>query len=107
MLRLPRRPAIWIALGAAVAVALRLPWLTTPLSRDEGGVAYVAEAWHHAGAFAYGPYFLDRPPLLVALYGLANGIAGAPGIRILAALAAVVAVASSTAVAVRLGGRRA
>src|SRR4051812_16488451 len=89
MARHARHPATWIALGAAVAIALRMPWLNAALGRDEGGVAYVAQAWHHGGAFAYGPYFLDRPPLLVGLYRIADAVGGVTGIRALAALAAV------------------
>jgi 4-amino-4-deoxy-L-arabinose transferase-like glycosyltransferase len=98
---------MWIALGVAVAVALRAPWMGTPLGRDEGGVALIALAWHHSGPFAYGPYFLDRPPLLVGLYRLAALADGGSGVRVLGALAAAGAVVLTTLLAVRIGGRRA
>src|SRR4051812_38981227 len=107
MARLARHPATWIVLGIGVAMALRAAWLHAPLGRDEGGVAYIALAWHHSSHFAYGPYFLDRPPLLVALYRLAVVDHGALGLRILGALAAGAAVALSSLIAVRVAGRRA
>lgn len=107
MARLARHPATWIVAGIAVAFALRAAWLDAPLGRDEGGDAYVARAWDHSGPFAYGPYFLDRPPLLLALYRAAVLAHGALGIRVLGALAAAAAVALITLLANRLGGRRA
>jgi 4-amino-4-deoxy-L-arabinose transferase-like glycosyltransferase len=97
--------ALWIALGVAVALLLRAPWFDSALGRDEGGVAMVARAWHGSGPFAYGSYFLDRPPLLPALYRLAGD--GDTGIRVLGAIASALLVAISTLLAVRLAGRRA
>jgi 4-amino-4-deoxy-L-arabinose transferase-like glycosyltransferase len=96
--------ALWIVAGIALAVALRVPWLDAPLNRDEGGDALIAQNWSHGGPFAYGHVFLDRPPLLLALYRLA-GDAG--GIRILGAIAAALLVVTTTLLAVRLAGRRA
>ena len=96
---------IWIALGAALAVLLRAPWFDAPLGRDEGGVALVARAWHGSGPFPYGSYFLDRPPLLPALYRLAGD--SETGIRVLGCLAAILLVTVSTLLAVRVAGRAA
>ena len=100
------RPAAWIAFGALIALALRAPWLHAPLTRDEGGDAFVATSWHH-GPFAYGSYFLDRPPLLLLLYRLAAGAARDAGVRLLGAIAAVATVVLSTLLAVRVAGRAA
>jgi 4-amino-4-deoxy-L-arabinose transferase-like glycosyltransferase len=97
--------AAWIVLGAIAALLLRAPWSDAPLGRDEGGVAMIAGAWHHSGPFPYGSYFLDRPPLLPALYRLFGAEAG--GIRLLGAVAAVLLVAVTTLLAVRLAGRAA
>ena len=98
-------PALWAAAGVAVTLALRLPFLDAAVGRDEGGDLMIAEAWHHhAGPFLYGPYFLDRPPLLVELYHLADTV---EGVRILGAVAASAAVVIATTLAVRVGGRRA
>jgi len=63
--------------GVIFTIALRLPWFDAALGRDEGGVSMVANAWHHSRPFPYGPYFLDRPPLLVAAYKVANDAGGA------------------------------
>ena len=98
------RPAPWVALGVVLTLALRAPWLHAALGRDEGGVALIARAWHHSRPYPYGSYFLDRPPLLVALYRWALVLDGATGIRILGALAAVATVVLATLLAVRVGG---
>ncbi|HEY0632960.1 MAG TPA: hypothetical protein VGC98_12970 [Thermoleophilaceae bacterium] len=94
-----------MALGVGVTVLLRAPWLDAPLGRDEGGVALVARAWHGSGPFPYGSYFLDRPPLLPALYRLVG--ADQTGIRVLGCVAAALLVIVSTMLAVRLAGRAA
>lgn len=99
------RPAVWIALGVGLALLLRAPWFDGALGRDEAGVALVARNWHGSGPFAYGGWFLDRPPLLLALYRLAGD--GTTGIRLLGAAAASSIVVITTLLAVRIGGRRA
>ena len=93
--------------GVAFTIALRLPWFDAALGRDEGGVSMVADAWHHSRPFPYGPYFLDRPPLLVAAYKLANDAGGATGVRVLGMVAASLAVIVCTVLAARVAGRRA
>jgi hypothetical protein len=102
--RAARHPGTWICIGIVVALALRAPWLGTALGRDEGGDLLVARAWHHSSPFPYGPFFLDRPPLLLLLYKAA---ATPAGVRVLGAIAAAGLVAVSTLLAVRLAGRRA
>jgi hypothetical protein len=97
--------AISIVAGIVLTLLLRAPWHDAALGRDEGGVAMVANAWHGGGPFAYGSLFLDRPPLLVALYRLVGG--GHDGIRVLGAIAAMLLVLTSTLLAVRLAGRKA
>ena len=97
------RPSFWIAVGAVLALVLRAPWLGAPLGRDEGGLALVAAAWDQ-GPFAYGDYFVDRPPLLVALFRMADGPVG---VRVFGAIAAVGAVVIACLIARRLGGPRA
>jgi hypothetical protein len=102
---LRRRVAIAIAFGVTVALLLRAPWFDAALGRDEGGDALVALRWHGGGPFAYGSLFLDRPPLLVALYRLLGGTQ--EGIRLLGAASGGLLVVTSTVLAVRVGGRRA
>ena len=101
------RLATWILLGIALALALRAAWLDAALGRDEGGVAFIAQSWHHAGPFTYGSYFLDRPPLLVWIYRAAVEAGGATGIRVLGALSAALAVALTALLAARVSGPRA
>lgn len=98
--------AFSVAAGAALALALRAPWLDAALGRDEGGLALVARSFHQAGPFAYGHLFLDRPPLLVELYRLA-GIDGATGVRLLGLAASMLLVLTTTLLAVRVAGRAA
>jgi 4-amino-4-deoxy-L-arabinose transferase-like glycosyltransferase len=89
----------WIVAGCiGLSFLLRAPYLGTPLGVDEGGLAYVAQNWSQHGDFLYGPYWLDRPPLLVLLFRLA-AVGGDLGVRLLGALAAgglVLAVACLT-----------
>ncbi|MGI8661151.1 MAG: hypothetical protein ACR2LH_09005 [Thermoleophilaceae bacterium] len=90
----------------ALALALRLPWLEAPLGVDEGGVALVAQGWLHGGDSLYGHYWLDRPPLLVALYKLALTL-GPAGVRVLGAVAAAALVVLVALIARSVGGDRA
>jgi 4-amino-4-deoxy-L-arabinose transferase-like glycosyltransferase len=92
------RPAWWALAAAAVAsFILHIPFLTTPLSVDEGGYGYVA-TWWAKGADLYGDVWVDRPQGLLLLY---RGALALPGshvldIRLLAAL-------WSSAIAIVLG----
>jgi hypothetical protein len=95
------------AAGVVLCVVLRLPWFDAPLGRDEAGVSLVARAWHSSHPFPYGPYFLDRPPLLVLAYRLANDAGGTTGVRVLGMLAASLAVIVCTLLAAHVAGRRA
>src|SRR6476620_8241794 len=65
------RGGAWWTLGGCllIAVLLRVPWLSVPLGRDEGGIALLAQHWH--GGSLYGEYWLARPPLLILLFKLA------------------------------------
>ena len=88
-----------LVLGGALllCLGLRLPYIHFPLGIDEGGVAFIAKAWGTGHGSLYGAYWLDRPPLLVALYKLAVA-GGATGIRVLGAVAALALVAATTLV---------
>jgi len=62
------RPAWWVLAAAALAsFILHIPFLTTPLSVDEGGYGYVAR-WWASGADLYGDIWVDRPQGLLLLY---------------------------------------
>jgi hypothetical protein len=92
---------------ALLAVALRLPFVTTPLLIDEAGYAYVAQHWSSGSGGIYGSQWVDRPPLLIALYAAAMFAFGEFGVRLLGMLAMAATVACCAAVAGRLGGREA
>jgi hypothetical protein len=104
-----RRAALPLAvlLGVvAASVAARLPLLTAPLSSDEGGFLMVAAQWH-AGSSLYGDYWVDRPPLLVGLFSLADLGGGAVALRLLGTGAVVVAAGLAAALGAALApGRR-
>jgi hypothetical protein len=87
-----------LALVLAAAV-IRLPFLRLPLSPDEGGYLLVASQWS-GGSSTYGNYFVDRPPLLMGLFGLADTMGGAVALRLFGLLAVV----ATVLLAARLGG---
>src|SRR3954454_13089774 len=101
-----RRTMLVLALASLATLALRLLYVTVPLGVDEGGLASVAKAWGTGGGSIYGAYWLDRPPLLVALYKAA-GVVGALWIRGLGVLAALALAAATTATAQLVAGDRA
>ena len=99
----------WWALGGCILLALllRVPYLSTPLGRDEGGLAYMAQHWTGGGAGSlYGDYWVDRPPLLILLFKAAV-LGGEGGVRALGAVAAVALVIGVTLLARAVEGPRA
>src|SRR3712207_576301 len=63
-----REASRWpIPAAAALAMLLRVPFLFTGLSTDEGGYAYVAQQWSR-GAALYDTAWLDRPQGLLLTY---------------------------------------
>ncbi len=99
------RPTVRIA--ALVAVLLRLPGLTRPIRADEAGFLMVARAWQPQPDSMYGPYFVDRPPLLIAVVKACDWIGGPLFIRVVGALAAGLLVLTAAYVARHLAGQRA
>jgi hypothetical protein len=89
----PSAPARWGSVPV-VAIAAGLFWLPNvlrPLSSDEGGFLLVASQWS-PGTSLYGNYWVDRPPLLIGLFQLADAGGGRIALRILGLLAVVVSV---------------
>ena len=93
--------------AAAAAFLLRLPGLTRPIRADEAGFVLVARAWDPGADSVYGPYFVDRPPPLVALFKLSDAVAGPLFIRVLGALACALLVLTAAGVARRIADERA
>ena len=84
-----RAPAWAVLLGlTALAVGGWLPFVGRPLGPDEAGLLMVGGQVGE-GSSLYGDYWVDRPPLLVALFGLASLVGGAAGVRVLGLVAVV------------------
>jgi hypothetical protein len=64
------------------ATGVRLLWLHAPVERDEAGYLLVAGQWR-AGTSVYGNYWVDRPPLLLAFFQLADALGGLVALRLL------------------------
>lgn len=77
---------------AVVAVLLRLATLGRPPGPDEAGLLLVARSWAPSAEELYGPFFVDRPPLLLALFRLGDALGGLAGTRVLTAIACGLAV---------------
>lgn len=88
-----------IAIAAVAAFVLRLPGLTRPIRADEAGFLLVARSWNPQPDSMYGPYFVDRPPALIALFRLSDQVGGPLFIRIVGALACALLVVSAAQVA--------
>ena len=93
-----------VVLAAAMATAAWLPFLHRPLTPDESGFLLIAQQWR-PGHSLYGDYWVDRPPLLIWLFTLADdlgavhvtaaGAATAPGLKLIGAVASGTSVALS------------
>jgi hypothetical protein len=104
----PRKLGLGLGLLlVSVTVALRVPYVGRPLSPDESGFLIVARAWGPGGGSLYGPYWVDRPPLLLELYKLADLAGGQLAVRLLGMAAAATAVLFVALAADRAVGRRA
>jgi hypothetical protein len=99
-IRAPARPRTafrrtgWLvgpAVLAVLAALVRVPGLRAPLSPDEGGYLLVASQWS-PGRSLYGDYWVDRPPVLIAVYDLADHAGGTVALRVIGIGAVVAAV---------------
>jgi Dolichyl-phosphate-mannose-protein mannosyltransferase len=101
------RAALPLLAAGIVAVGLRVPFWNAPLTADEGGYAEIARLWSR-GARLYEDVWVDRPQgLIVVFRGIeAAGLGSPEGLRIAASIAAVLALAATSLVALRLCNRR-
>ena len=96
-----------VGVAAALAFLVRLVGLARPVRADEAGYELVARSWHSAPDSLYGAYFVDRPPLLIAVYRLSDAVGGPLFIRVLGAVACAALVVVAAWVARLLTDRRA
>jgi 4-amino-4-deoxy-L-arabinose transferase-like glycosyltransferase len=96
-----------VAVAAALAFLARLPALTRPVRADEAGFLLVARAWDPQPDSMFGPYWVDRPPSLIAVFRAVDGAGGLTTLRLLGAVVAVLAVLLAAAVAREVAGPRA
>lgn len=96
-----------VPIAVAVLVVLRLLEIRGGASSDEGGFLVVAGQWHVGGSSLYGDYWVDRPPLLIAVFRLAHVTGGLLSLRLLGILAAVAAVLLLASTSRRVFGRQA
>ena len=95
---------VWIA--AALAAILRLPFIAAPAGADEAGFLQVAHQWAPGGSL-YGDYWVDRPPLLITLYRVADLTGGVVPLRLLGILAVLATVLLCARAAGAVAGGRA
>ncbi|WP_154402738.1 hypothetical protein [Nocardioides speluncae] len=75
-----------VAMAGLTCLLGWLPFLGRPLSPDEGGLLMVARQWA-PGDSLYGDYWVDRPPLLIALVAAGDLLGGGSGLRLLGMIA--------------------
>ncbi|UPK75074.1 hypothetical protein MU582_00110 [Nocardioidaceae bacterium SCSIO 66511] len=75
-----------VLLAAVLAVLARLPFIGRPAFPDEAGLLLVARQWHGGGSALYGDLWIDRPPLLVSFWSLADVLGGVTAGRLLGCL---------------------
>lgn len=75
-----------VVIAAVVAVLLRVPFVGRSAFPDESGFLMVARDWHSGGSTLYGDMWLDRPPLMVAFWWLADQLGGVEAARWLGCL---------------------
>lgn len=91
-----RAVLLWVAVLVAGVVASRLPFFTRPVSRDEAGFLMVASQLG-PGQSLYGDYWVDRPPLLLGFFAVADRLGGPDALRFLGLLLVAGAVVAAAA----------
>ena len=99
---LPYAPAL------ALIIAMRLRFIFTPITSDEGGILAIARAWNR-GAVLYKDVWADRPQGLFVAYRffVMIGLGTPEGVRILALVACMAAAIACGSLAAALVGDRA
>lgn len=96
-----------VAVAVALTVLARLPALTRPVRADEAGFLLVARALDPRPDSPFGPYWVDRPPPLIWLFGGIDALGGETALRLAGALVAGLTVLLAARVAALAGPPRA
>lgn len=91
----------------AIAVLAHLPALTRPVRADEAGFLLVSRALDPRSDSPFGPYWVDRPPPLIWLFGGIDALGGVTALRLVGALAVGLTVLLAARVAALVGPPRA
>ncbi|MFL6152717.1 MAG: hypothetical protein ACJ72B_10075 [Ornithinibacter sp.] len=99
-------PTLVVVAGALLAAGARLPGIGWSPRPDESGFTLVARSWHPTAESPFGRYWVDRPPLLIALVRATDALGGVHGIRwvAVAGCAALVLAAAGVALEVARTG---
>lgn len=73
----------WVPAAVLVMIGLRLIQLRLGGTPDEGGFLVLAGQWSSSGDSLYGNYWVDRPPLLMMLFQVADLFGGIAALRVL------------------------
>lgn len=90
-----RSAAPGVLCAAALAVLLRVPFIGRAAFPDESGLLMVARRWESNGTALYGDLWIDRPPLLLLFWRLADMLGGVEAARWLGCLLVVSLVISA------------
>lgn len=90
-----------------MVVVLRVAQFRDGAAPDEGGFLLLSSQWHSSGHSLYGDYWVDRPPLLLTLFQIADFFGGVLALRIFGTLIAVACVLLLHSTAKRVLGERA
>ncbi len=98
-----------VLLAGLGVLGLRLPFLAGPAAPDEAGYLLVARHWSlldQPTGSLYGHFWVDRPPLLLLVFKLADVLPGSPmpALRLLGLLACLLGVGAAAVLGARIGG---
>ena len=100
-----RNDLVFVGSLAALAVLLRFPSLLWPLMPDESGFTLVARHWSPTADNMYGTYWVDRPPILIALFRVSDWLGGPYGPRAAGCLLAAAMAFAAYRTGLLIGGR--
>jgi 4-amino-4-deoxy-L-arabinose transferase-like glycosyltransferase len=106
-LRPQRGDTPFLLVVVLVTIGCRLLLASRPATPDEGGFLVVASQWHVGGSSLYGNYWVDRPPLLIGIFRIADLAGGLVALRVIGALLAAATVVLLADTARRAFGIRA